>query len=273
MKVSFFEKKVRLDFIKIISAFSSVISVIFLFLPDFCQCVKYSLLVVYLSIIVIIYLAVFIYHKIKKSLKLKINNTTVNIFFGDIFMVKGLKVIAFNEYFDTIVDDDIISSNSLNGILINKEGIENIDNSLKKDENLRYVEVNYNRIKGKKYKYSLGTIHKYKDYFLVAFSRFNKNNKAELLSNEYAKCLLEMWKNLNEKYSQEKVFVPLLGSGITRIVDNSAILDQELLEIMLSTLKISKQTFKKPSSINIVLQDNKLNYENFNFARLKEMFK
>lgn len=215
----------------------------------------------------------FVYYKVNKSIKLKINNTTVNIFFDDIFSMRGVKVIAFNEYFDTAVDDEIISKKSLNGQLVNKFGKSIIDKSINSDKDLKFIDINDSRLKGKKNKYELGTIHKFKDYFLLAFSHFNEKNEAELYSNDYARCLLEMWRNLNVKYSQKEIFIPLLGGGITRILDNKTVEEQELLEIMLNTLKMSKQTFKKPSTINIVLYNDKSNYKNFNFAKIKDMFK
>lgn len=42
-----------------------------------------------------------------------INNTKFVIKFGDLFSEQGLKTIAFNEYFDTLVDETLISSNTI----------------------------------------------------------------------------------------------------------------------------------------------------------------
>lgn len=271
LKVKFFEKKVVLDFTKIVSVVSSTISV--LFLPNLDQCTKYVLLSFFVLSIISIYLGVYFYHKHRKKVKLKINNTIVNIFFGDIFKMKGFKVIAFNEYFDTLVDEDIITSKSLNGQLVKKLGKDKIDQSIDKDKKLNCIETNKIRCKGKQRKYQLGTIHKLGDYFLLAFTHFNEKNEAELFANDYAKCLLEMWKHLNEKYAQSEIFIPLLGGGITRILDNRDVEEQELLEIMLNTLEISKLTFKKPSTINIVLYNDGNSFSNYNFARIKQLFK
>lgn len=43
----------------------------------------------------------------------------VDVKVGDIFDQAALKIIAFNEYFDTPVDDVVISAKTLNGIYIN----------------------------------------------------------------------------------------------------------------------------------------------------------
>lgn len=273
MKVKFFEKKIMIDYAKIISILSTIISFLLLFIPDLCQCLKNILFIILLVIFFVIYVIIYFKNKTYKKVKLNINNTKVNIFFADIFNQKGMKVIGFNEYFDTVVDGNIIVETSLNGQLVKKMGKEKIDKSLKNDKNLRHIEENNNRKPGKSKKYKLGTIHKIEEYFILAFTHFNDKNEAYLYSNDYAQCLLEMWKHLNEKYSQEEVYIPLLGGGITRIIDNKIVEDQELLEIMLNTLKISKQTFKEPSTINIVLSDKKNNFGKFNLSKIKYMFK
>lgn len=54
----------------------------------------------------------------KDGISLNIRGIKVNIRKGDIFKANGWKVIAFNEYFDTQVDDVIIAHNTLNGKFI-----------------------------------------------------------------------------------------------------------------------------------------------------------
>ena len=84
-----------------------------------------------------------------------------------------------------------------------------------------------------------------------------------------------MWRQLNAHYAQLTINIPLLGDGITRILDNTSITKQELLEIMLETLKISKMTFKEPSEINIVLYPgkNSENYKFYDLSKIKMMFR
>ena len=44
-----------------------------------------------------------------KQIVIKIGLTTVLVKSGDIFDEEGLKAVAFNEYFDTMVDDKVIA--------------------------------------------------------------------------------------------------------------------------------------------------------------------
>lgn len=61
--------------------------------------------------------------------------------------------------------------------------------------------------------------------------------------------------------------MPLLGAGITRHSDFEA-KDQELLEVLIWTFKISKVKFKEPAKVKVVIQE--LQKDNINFYQLKE---
>jgi hypothetical protein len=192
----------------------------------------------------------------KNKAKLRINNSTVNIIFGDIFKQRELKVIAFNEYFDTLVDDKIISHASLNGQYLDKHisDIEQLDLDIEGDARLkeRITDRNFERKSGKKVKYKLGSIHLHGDYILLAFSHFDENNRARLTLQEYTDCLMNMWNEIDMIYSGKTVSVPLLGNGVTRFKD-CKVNEQELLDIILCTYRISKVKFTYPACLNIVL--------------------
>lgn len=256
----------------------SILSFITWFLPVIPDNIKYIIGGVLLAALIISYIGIVIYQSKCQIVHLTINNTKVNILFGDIFEQKGIKVIGFNEYFDSQVDNSIISHASLNGQVFDKGLIqkEDFDLSVQNDDSLKKADMNADRTKGKKQKYAIGQVHKFnEEFFALALTKFNEKNEAILYSNEYSCCLLEMWRQLNTYYAQLTINVPLLGDGITRILDNTSITKQELLEIMLETLKISKMTFKEPSEINVVLYpgDNNSNYKYFDFSKIKMMFK
>lgn len=226
---------------------------------------------------------IYILYKLFKSLLLKkinlnIDGSEIEIKKGDIFTFPRnvYKVIAFNEFFDTKVDDQIISRTSLNGQYLNKfypEDISDLDEKIIQDSRmqLRIVEKNVTRpLGGKKNRYRLGSIYKDMDFFLVAFSKFDDENQANLMLHEYANCLINFWNEVNGLYAQQEVVVPLLGSGITRHKDFTAD-PHQLLEIMLWTFKISKVKFREPSKVTILLHGN--HHKKINFYKLKEFEK
>lgn len=248
-------------------------------IPDEFQFIKFIIGGTLIFILILSFILIVICQSKCKKVNLIINNTKVNIKFGNIFCQQGIKVIAFNEYFDTLVDNVVINHTSLNGQVIDKGyiNVQSFDQSILSNCSLKKNgDENIARKAGKKQRYEIGQIHKYSDeYFALAFTRFDDKNEANLSSNEYSSCLLEMWRQLNTYYSQSVINIPLLGDGITRIHDNTSITKQELLEIMLETLKISKMTFKEPSEVNIILYEglNKSNYKYYDFSKIKMMFK
>lgn len=214
-----------------------------------------------------VYMYIFSFKK-KSNVVLTINNTTVIVKYGDLFEETCGKVIGVNEYFDTLVDEDIVSSNSLHGQVIKKyyNDIKALDKKIENDDNLKnnIYEINDKRKNIKNIKYNLGTIFKDKDFYFLALTKFSDDNKAYLYLNDYTLCLLKMWNELNRSYNREPIALPILGSGITRIKDKISITEQELLEIMIWTLKISQVKFSYPSEIHIIIRNDLKNKINLN---------
>ena len=195
----------------------------------------------------------------KSEKSLKINLTDITIKYGDLFLEEGLKVIAFNEFFDTQVDDKVIATSSLNGIFITEhsDGASSINDRIENEEYLK-KEVSAENVSrkfgGKSTRYKLGCICPYDDYLLLAFSHFDDNNKAYISVEDYISCLMHMWNELDIYYAGRPIVLPLLGSGITRF-NNSDITYQELLEYIVMTFKASKIKFNNTSSLTIILDD------------------
>lgn len=197
-----------------------------------------------------------------RQLNLSIDGSKVSVMTGDLFSQTGIKAIAFNEYFDTQVDDRIISKNSLNGIYINEHSnlsVAELDQFIEdyKFEDGELIDGNVQRT-GKSKKYKLGTVCLIDDYLLAAFSKFDSQNKAVLSMPEYLEFLINFWDSVNRVYSQKSVSVPIFGSGITRIKEHKNISDEELLKIMLWTFRVSEMKFKYPAKLNIVIHKDKI---------------
>lgn len=264
-------KKVKFNDVKLVSDFKEKVSVISLVL---------SLLLIFLTIpdefkiyigMLFLFFLVFVYIKDWKkanklqSIDINIEESIVTIKTGDIFDENGFKVIAFNEYFDTLVNDKIISKKSINGIFLNNylnESIEEFDSFIDNKDNYDEEDIlclDDCRTSGKKQKYRIGTIAVYKEeYIITAFTKFDKNNKAYLTMPDYLGFLITLWDKINNVYAQESVSVPIFGSGITRIKEHKNISDEELLKIMLWTFRISEMRFKYPAKLNIVIHEDKI---------------
>lgn len=211
------------------------------------------------------------------KITLNIDGSAVEIKQGDIFTAPrdAFKVIAFNEFFDTLVDDKIVSRTSLHGQYLQKRypDTTDLDNRIIEDKRMQH-KVSEEKVErplgGKNTRYKLGSVYLDEDFFLLAFSKFDDNNKANLRLQEYANCLMNFWNEVNNLYAQKEVFVPLLGTGITTHKDFDAT-PHQLLEVMLWTFKISKVKFKEPSKITILIHESKLS--KINFYKIKEIEK
>lgn len=274
VKNNFFDKNIIKQFLNMLGVIELILALVLIFVdvPD-----GYEMLyaIIFVAVLLVIYVFLWISSNVMNDIKICINNSDVEIKCGDIFEENGQKVIAFNEYFDTIVDNKLISEQSLNGILI-KERISDIkalDEVIFKSLKSRKIkgEFNQNKQSGKKEKYDLGTTIRYdKEFLFTAFSKFDEDNRAQLTIEEYIECLFKMWNELDILYNQNVVVIPLLGTGITRF-KNYDITEQEKLEIILWTLKVSRVKFNYPAKICIVIHKDKK--DKINLYKIKEAYK
>ena len=265
-KVSFFDKRVVQQFLRITSGISGTISVVVLFV-DIPSTWKFWGGWIFLATLGVIYLCVWHWSNNLDHIDIMVEGSRVTVEVGDIFQQPGLKAIAFNEYFDTEVDNKIISEESINGIFIRKHlGIpvseldSHIDNYSFGDREI--LGNNENRTQGKKRQYQIGAICVFKDYILTAFSKFDESNKAQLTMPEYLEFLINFWDRVNNVYAQRSVSTAIFGSGITRIKGHKDISDEDLLKIMLWTFRISEMRFKYPAKLTIVIHKDKIDQIN-----------
>ena len=60
-----------------------------------------------------------------------------------------------------------------------------------------------------------------------------------------------LWSEIDKHYGQQDVCIPILGSGITRM-DDTTLMQQELLDIIIASYKLSASKIKKPNKLIIV---------------------
>ncbi|WP_457941856.1 macro domain-containing protein [Vreelandella alkaliphila] len=261
-KVRFFDRRVIENFLKITSVISATLSLVVLFV-DIPAENKTIYGWGFLGLLVLIYLVIWIWSNNLNKIDISIEGSDVTIKVGDIFFQEGLKAIAFNEYFDTQVDNKIIAERSLNGIFVNehlKAPVLELDRYIEdyNFETSEIIETNEARKAGKKVRYQVGTICIYQEFLLTAFSKFDENNKAIITMPEYLEFLINFWDKVNNVYAQKSVSTPIFGSGIARIKGHKNISDEDLLKIMLWTFRISEMRFKYPARLTIIIHKDKI---------------
>lgn len=90
----------------------------------------------------------------------------------------------------------------------------------------------------------------------MAFAKLDERGARKFFSyQEYLDCLSNLWKEINIYYGQKDVCIPILGSGLTRINDAS-LNQQELLEIIILSYKLSPYKIKKTYKLCIICKEN-----------------
>ena len=138
MKVNIFDKDILKQFSNICATITAILSAVMIFLdiPNQWRIVSGVVYVLFLSVT---YVFLWIRANRLRQVDIKIGTTTVVVKSGDIFEEDGLKAIAFNEYFDTTVDDKIIAKKSLNGqfILNHIDNVNKLNSNIESDDDLK----------------------------------------------------------------------------------------------------------------------------------------
>ena len=103
--------------------------------------------------------------------------------------------------------------------------------------------------------YEPGTIVPNGDDLLMAFTRLETNGKSKKFTvDEYLKCLSLLWEEIDNNYNNKDVYIPVLGSGIARFDNGNTqtIPKQELVDMMISSYKLSPHKLKNNSALHIV---------------------
>jgi hypothetical protein len=266
MKICPFDKHVRKKFSEMFAAIGVIFSIVVAFFPIE-QETRTVAGIVFASVCVVTYIGVWISAMLSKKVKLRIRNTNVVIQVGDIWEAPGKKVIPMNEFFDT-ENPGFIDENSLHGQFIRKyegkgEDIYSHIISTLKSRGINGIVMK--REQGKPIKFRLGTICEYDDIFMLAYTSFDKDNRANLYGDNFPKCYSNMWNEIDIHNNGESISMPVLGTGKTRFDKDYK--PQELLEIMLITLRMSGVNLERRATLNIVI--HKSLAKDINFIRLK----
>ena len=228
MKVGLFNKRIWYEYSKIVSVLCGILSFIVIFI-DIPTAYRFK---IGLSLLIILIILFFI-------LLARAN-----------FITKRTVVI-------TLVDETLISSNTINGKFIKTKvsNISQLDDMITNNIDCKrnIISFNESRTNGKKAKYKLGTSVRFEEYILFAFSHFDENNRAYLNLDDYLSCLTNYWIEVNRIYNGENVIVPLLGTGITRLACGNSISHQKALEIIIKTFEYSNLNFAHSFQVTLVL--------------------
>lgn len=194
------------NYLSVLGIVSSIVTLIsFLGTAQNMEISVIYIVTVFIAILALIFLYMWWSANQQKYVRLRINNTEIRIREGNIFELLEKKpkdrrgeisIIGVNDYYDTIVDDRIIAKKTLHGQyierIVNAGKLEQLEQAIETDEMINR-EGNYaedtERTRGRKRRYSIGSLVEFEAYVLAVFTKFDENNKAFLTAEEY----LEFW--------------------------------------------------------------------------------
>jgi hypothetical protein len=197
----------------------------------------------------------------------------IEVRIGDLFSIKGQKVISTNTTFDTDIANGIIAANSLQGQFTNKyypQQTQVLDQKL--DQDLANIpSSNYPKIKGKDKKYPMGTTVRIdiasEIFYLLAMSDLNYNNTAQTTLENVLSSTEELWNFIIAKGENEPIILPLIGTGRGRITTNRKRL---IARIAQTFIKASEQSIFSSKLIIVIHPTDAENF-NINLFEVKDL--
>ncbi len=192
---------------------------------------------------------------LRRWITIKGQNYSIRVEYGNILKKRNCKrVISFDECYTTQVGNATAD--------INPDSICGQYLSLHSDLNVKQLieaaQISPARSKSKyqhRTRYDSGTIVPNGDDLLMAFAKLDERGKGRFFSrDEYLKCLGLLWKELENYYSGKDVCVPILGDGTTAFDGGAgaSIPQQDLLDMMIWSYKLSSHKIKAPHKLRIV---------------------
>lgn len=213
-----------------------------------------------IGIWIVISLAYVIFLNVSWWITIKGENYSIRVEYGDILKKRNCKrVINFDECFTTQVGSKTadINSESICGQYL----IAHPDLDIQKllDEE-KVIPARRKSKYQQKTRYDSGTIVPNGDDLLMAFVKLDEKGKGRFFSrDEYLQCLELLWKELENHYSEKDVCIPILGAGTTSFDGGSgaSISQQDLLDMIIWSYKLSSHKIKHPHKLRIVCKKNK----------------
>lgn len=178
-------------------------------------------------------------------------------------------VIPVNRCFDTLIDDDLISSESLHGIamksIYSSEKFDSNTLNEKMQENLNQQHIRSvslhgsDKRKGNLQRYPVGTVAEFQvspdcTFFFLGLTTLDKNLKASVTDVDYVTALMKMLEFCNTRSQGFPVVIPLVGGGLSRTAKG----ERDILEYFVKLIKLHKNLINCDVHI-VVREDGKNN--------------
>lgn len=193
------------------------------------------------------------WHRRKRtSVTISERTFSIKIEYGDLLEVKnGKKVIDFDECFTTKVGEktEEIKPGSLCGQYLMQKPI---------DDMAALIAASGAKPTGtsqckQQPAFMPGTIVPRGNDLLMAFTELNVDGRGVMTYDKYVRCLDLLWQEIDKYHGTDDVYLPVIGSRITRF--DRDLTQQELLDIIIDSYRLSQHKLKLPNELHIVCRE------------------
>jgi len=193
------------------------------------------------------------------------NDTKITVKFGDLFSESGWKAIGVNDFFDSTVDEDLVSSQSLHGLVLNTYWRENKSDWDKQVASSLRVQQGHreSRSKGNRLRYPIGTTARActegQKFLFVALGKTDtKDNVTSANGEMLIKAVRGMVAEARAACSMEPLVIPLMGSGLARVGTKNSV----LVDLIITGVLEESRNGRVTGEIKIVLPEDKSRHIN-----------
>ena len=183
-------------------------------------------------------------------------DTRITVTFGNFFDQDGVKAIAVNNFFDSIVDDHLVARKSLHGEVIERywrgNSVQWQQQVYEDLGNERFEEMP--RARGNSRRYDIGTTARAtardEEFLFVALGETNlDNNVTHATAASLIFSVRELLVKARSVCANRPLNLPLMGSGLSRVGVKNAV----LVNLILTAIFEETKTRKVTGSIVLVL--------------------
>lgn len=199
-----------------------------------------------------------------------VNDTTIKVKFGDLFKQDGWKAIAVNDFFDSRVDEVLVSSKSLHGQVLNTYWEDNRTDWTKQVASslngLAAKLEKRSKGNGNKSRYPIGTtaraISGEQKFLFVSLGETNlSNNETSANAEMLISAVRGMLAEARAACSMDPLIIPLMGTGLARIDTKESV----ILDLIITAVLEESRNGRVTGEICIVLPERlnkKINLKN-----------
>lgn len=192
----------------------------------------------------------------RRKVIIKGKNYRISVEYGNLFTMEDCKkVIAFDECFTTTIGNnpEDIYTNSICGQFLKSH--PNLDiKKLIEHSGLQSLKEpsKYNN----KIRYKSGTLIPYDEFLLLAFVQLDEDGTGKISYDQYIDSLRFLWQEIDKYHAGMDVCIPVLGAGSATHIQDKELNQQELLDVIIMTYKLSSSKLQYPRTLHIVCPRN-----------------